>query len=435
MSMRRVPSLVLGLALLLAPAASHAIAVPLPTKDVTLNLGLQLKPAFFVTEAGTPDGTSPRYDFFLRETRFYAGGDIGNSFTYFLQISDDNFGKFGNTTGRFAVQDAWVGWGPMGIDGGTVVYIEAGQLYIPISRHYLTSDRNTVTANKQTDAFRFPNNTFVGFRDLGAQVRGWALDKRLGFRAMVHEGYTSFSQPAGNCATGGAGCITPKQNPAFGAFVNVDLIGSEEGTWLYNSYRWKTSPVLSVSGAFNYQSLALRNGFGSLTDQKLFTAGLYLDLPASERSELVVDATLYLNRNGSGSPNSGTGFAGTVGYRYGFIAPYVAYDYFQSSGCDATSVTSAAFAVCNANVESANSRIFKAGVNLFFNQSANHLNIEFGDNHGLSAFGPSSITTATAGYVPASLDPLFPGGPRRAFTNSLTNPSFKSVFIVWTLYL
>jgi hypothetical protein len=271
---------------------------------------------------------------------------------------------------------------------------------------------------------------------VGVQVRGWLLDKRIGFRGGVHEGYAPIDQAAGACATGGAGCITPRRNPGFGGFVNFDVIGSEEGTWLYSAYRWKTTPVLSVSGAFNYQSLALRNGFGSLADQKLITAGLYLDLPASERSELVVDATMYLNRNGSGTANTGTGVGAAVGYRYAFVAPYLAYDYFQSSGCDANAgVGASALAACNAAVETANSRNFKAGLNFFFNKSSNHLNIEFSDNHGLSAYGPSSITAATAGYVPASLDPLVPGGPRRAFTNSLANAAFKSLVAQWTFYL
>src|SRR6266851_3697702 len=56
-------------------------------------------------------------------------------------------------------------------------------------------------------------------------------------------------------------------------------------------------------------------------------------------------------------------------------------------------------------------------------------------DHGLSAYGPSSITATTAGYVPASLDPVTPGAPRRAFTNSLANPSFKSLLVQWTVYL
>jgi len=72
-------------------------------------------------------------------------------------------------------------------------------------------------------------------------------------------------------------------------------------------------------------------------------------------------------------------------------------------------------------------------VNLFFNKNLNHLNIEFGINHGLSAYGPSSITGA--GYVPTSLDPLTPAGPRRVFTNSLANPAFKSLLVQWTVFL
>jgi hypothetical protein len=86
-------------------------------------------------------------------------------------------------------------------------------------------------------------------------------------------------------------------------------------------------------------------------------------------------------------------------------------------------------------VDSADSRNFKAGLNFFFNKNLNHLNVEFGINHGLSIYGPSAITPATAGYTPASLDPATPGGPRRAFTNSLANPNFKSLVVQWTVYL
>jgi hypothetical protein len=433
--MKRASQLVLGLALLLGPAASYAISVPLPTTDATLNLNLQLQPQFVANEAGTPDGTNPSYDIFMRRSRISVGGNVGKSFSYFFQLDNPNFGKFGNFTGRTVAQDAWVGWAPTGIDGGTVVYIDAGLLYRPISRHVLGYTTNYVTADLQTDGFRLPNSPFPSFRDVGVQVRGWALDKKIGFRGGVYEGYAPVDQAAGTCTTGGAGCITPKRNPAFAAFVNFDLIGSEEGLWLYGAYKWGTSPILSVNVAGNYQSLALKNGLGSSTDQRLLATGLYLDLPMTEQAELVVDATVYLNGNGTGSPNTGTGVAGSVGYRYRFIAPYVAYDYFESSGCDAGSLTPSDLLLCSANVGTANSRNFKAGVNLFFDKNLNHLNIELGINHGLSAYGPSSISAAAAGYVPTSLDPLTSGGPRRVFTNSLANPSFKSLLVQWTVYL
>jgi hypothetical protein len=426
--------LLLASSMLVGPAA-YAVKVPLPVEGFTLNVGLQLQTQFIVNEAGTPDGRDPSYDFNVRRSRLMVNGDAGTNFSYFFQIDNANFGKFGNFTGRAIVQDAWVGWAPTGISGGTVVYVDAGLLLIPISRHLLESTTNFVTADVQGDAFRFPGNQFPAFRDVGAQVRGWAIDKKLGFRGGVYEGYAPITQPAGACAAGGSGCITPKRNPAFGGFVNFDVIGSEEGNWLYGAYKWGTHPILSVGVAGNYQSLALKNAFGNLTDQKLLAPDVYLDLPLNERIELVAETTVYLSSNGTGSPNTGTGVSAAVGYRYGPVAPYVAYDYFQSTSCDAASLDAALLATCKAGVDTADSRNFKAGINFFFDRNLNHLNVEFGVNHGLSAYGPSSITAGAAGYVPASLDPATPNGPRRAFTNSLANPSFKSLLVHWNVLL
>jgi hypothetical protein len=419
--------------LLFSPRISQAAKVPLPIEGATLNVSLQIQTQFLANEAGTPDGLNPSYDVFVRRTRVLVNGDVNQNVSYLFQIDNANFGKFGNFTGRAIVQDAWIGWAPTGISGGTVVYIDGGLLLIPISHHLLESTTNFITADVQGDAFRFPNSPFPAFRDVGVQVRGWALDKKIGFRGGVYEGYAPITQAAGACTSGGAGCITPKRNPAFGGFVNFDIVGSEEGAWLYGAYKWGKDPIVSVGVAGNYQSLALKNAFGSLTDQKLLAPDLYVNIPVGRDGELVGEGTLYLNGNGTGSANTGTGVAAAVGYRFGFLAPYVAYDYFQSSSCDAASLTAAQLTVCDNMVDTADSRNFKVGVNFFFNKNLNHLNVEYGINHGLSAYGPSSISAAAAGYVPTSLDPLTPGGQRRAFNNSLANPAFKSLLVHWNV--
>jgi len=219
----------------------------------------------------------------------------------------------------------------------------------------------------------------------------------------------------------------------LGGFVNFDILGSEESGWLYGAYKWGKDPILSVGVGANYQSLALKNAFGNLTDQRLLAPDLYLNFPVTEHAELVIEVPLYLNGNGTGSANTGTGLSASLGYRFGFIAPYVAYDYFQSTSCDAGSLSPGQLTHCNATVDAADSRECKAGVNFFFNKNLNHINVELSDNHGQSAYGPSSITAATAGYVPASLDPLTATGPRRVFTNSLTNPAFKSLLVHWNV--
>jgi len=428
-SLKLLPALLL----LLAPAASYAVNVPIPIEGATLNASFQLQTQFLANEAGTPDGTNSSYDIFVRRSRVLINGDINQNVSYLVQLDNPNFGKFGNFNGRAIVQDAWIGWAPTGIKGGTVVYIDAGILLMPLSHHLLESTTNFITADAQVDAFRFPGSVFPAFRDTGVQVRGWALDKKIGFRGGVYEGYAPVTQAAGACASGGAGCITPKRNPALGGFVNFDILGSEEGGWLYGAYKWGKDPILSLGVAANYQSLALKNAFGSLTDQRLLAPDLYLDLPITEQAELVSEVTLYLNGNGTGSANTGTGLSASLGYRFGFIAPYVAYDYFQSTSCDAGSLSSGQLATCNNTVDTADSRNLKVGVNFFFNKNLNHLNVELAANHGQSAYGPSNITAATAGYVPTSLDPVTATGPRRPFTNSLANPAFKSLLMHWNV--
>ena len=108
-------------AVLSAPASLHAVPVPLPPSvDATVNVDVLVQPQFLVNEAGAPDGTTPSYDLFLRRARFAINGNITKHFSYYFQIDDPNFGKYGNNTGRVVVQDAWVGWAPTGIEGGTV---------------------------------------------------------------------------------------------------------------------------------------------------------------------------------------------------------------------------------------------------------------------------------------------------------------------------
>src|SRR3954470_11580659 len=165
--MKACYTLALGVALLLLPVASYGVNVPIPIEGATLNVSLQFQTQLVANEAGTPDGTNPSYDLFMRRTRVLVNGDISPRFSYLLQIDNANFGKFGNFTGRAIVQDAWVGWAPTGITGGTVIYVDAGLLLIPISHHLLESTTNFITADVQGDAFRFPNSPFPAFRDVG----------------------------------------------------------------------------------------------------------------------------------------------------------------------------------------------------------------------------------------------------------------------------
>jgi|GEM_PF-2539662 len=431
------------LAALFVSGAANATKIPIPIEGATLNVSFQLQTQFLVNQDGTPDGLSNSYDIFIRRSRLLINGDLGPNFLYVIQLDNPNFGKFGNFTGRALIQDAWVGWAPFGLTGGNVLFVDAGILLVPASHNALESTTNFITADiDAASAFRLPGSALPNLRDTGIQLRGWALNKRIGFRGGIYEQYTpatvigsapaNSTTPAGTLCDPAASqsCVNPKRNPAFAAFVNFDLIGSEEGGWLYGAYKWGKDPILSVGLSGNYQSLALKTPFGDLTDQKLASADVYLNLPMSEQNELVVEATGYLNGNGTGSPNTGVGFSAQAGYRFGFIAPYAAYDYFQATSCD-SALPTALSASCLKVQDSLDSRNFRAGLNFFINKNLNHINLEFAENHGVAAYGPATINIGGAGYVPTTLEPAAAGGVRRAFNANLRNPAYYSILAHW----
>jgi len=193
------------------------------------------------------------------------------------------------------------------------------------------------------------------------------------------------------------------------------------GGWLYGAYKWGKAPIVSVGASAVYQSQALKNAFGNLADEKIFSADVYVKLPPGRGRGTRVGGDGYLNRNGSGSANTGVGFFADVGYRFTFVAPYVSYSYFNSDDCSGLTLSPAQTTTCNATIHTADSRNFKAGLNFFFNKNLNHVNLEFQVNHGMSGFGPQSITVANAGYVPAGIN------------NTLRISSQKSFLAHWNV--
>jgi hypothetical protein len=404
--------------LLIAPAAL-ATKVPLPVEGATLNLAVQVQPEALINESGAPNGVDASTDVFVRRTRLLINGDVGPNFSYLFQLDNANFGKYGNFGGRVIVQDAWVGWAPTGSTGGNVIYIDAGLLLIPLSRHLLTSTTNFITADVHTDEFRLGNNPFPGLRDTGVQIRGWWLDKKIGFRGGVYEGATPLSTSATGCPTG-VGCIAPKRYPEFAGFINFDLIGSEEGGWVYGDFKWGKNPIVSVGLSGLYQADALKNPTtGNVSNQKLASAGVYVDLPMTEAAEFVAQTVGYLGGMGTGSANSGKGFFVDAAYRFGFVAPYASFSYFEPDDCTDPALSTGQASTCNTAIALASSRNWKAGLNFFFNKNLNHLNLEFQVNHGRSGFGPQAITQAAAGYAPAGI------------TTSLRTPAQKSFLAHW----
>jgi len=417
--MRKNPSLLPAILLCLAPAASYAVSVPLPTKDVTLNLQVFIQPQLQISENGAPNGTDASYDLFVRRTRLQVNGDVGANWSYYFQVDNANFGKFGNFTSRMIVQDAWVAFGPLGTKGDNVLLLEGGLIFYPNARFTITSSANQPNIEGHPDMLRgYTSAVFPGTRSTGLQLRGWGLGKKIGFRGGIYEGV----QPT-SAATG------PNYHhyPALGLFVNADLIGSEEGSYLYQSIYFAKDPILSVSLAGTYQADALRTLKG-LANQRSLTSTVFLEFPLSEQQELIAILAGYLYGNGQGSRDTGKGLSFDVGFRYEFVRPYVSLEYFDSDDCTPSAGSGGVTAAQCVQAHTADSRNARFGLDFYINKTQNHVLAEFSLNRGQSAFGGQSVTAsaANAGYTP--------GGLPIQTVNNIGRTATKSFAMSWNCY-
>ncbi len=409
--MRKSLVLLPAMLLCLVPAASQAVDVPLPTKEATLNIQFYAQPRFQYTENGAPNGTDAAYDFFVRRTRVQANGSVGSNWLYLIQVDNANFGRYGNYTGRMIVQDAWASYGPFGTKGNNVLLIEGGLLFFPASRFTIMSSGNYPNIDGHADTIRgLTASQFPANRTTGLQVRGWWFDKKIGFRGGVFEGV----QP--QVGTG----LNPHRYPAFAGFVNFDIIGSEEGTYLYQGMLWAKEPVLSVSVAGGYQADALRTLKG-VTNMRQLTGTIFYDAPFPGDQEIAVTVGGYLYGNGTGSKDTGLALTGDAGYRIGMFHPYVSYEYFSSDDCTAgVDITTAQCA----QAHTADTRNFRAGIKFHFNKALNHLDLEWSLNRGQSQVGPTTISATSAGYSP--------GGLSTAQLSNLGRAGTSTVVAQWT---
>ena len=379
-----------------------------------MNINAIVQTQALFNENGTPDGTGWSKDIYVRRSRFQIYGDATKRFSYYVQVDNANFGKYGNFTGRMIVQDAWVSWGPGGTKGNNVLLLEGGLIFYPNSRFTITTSANQPNVDGHPDMLRgFTAGSLPGTRSTGLQVRGWGLDKKLGFRGGVYEGV----QPT-STATG----PNPKHYPAFGGFVNFDIIGSEEGSYLYQSIYFAKDPILSISLAGTYQASALRTLKG-LTNQRSATSTVFFDFPLSEQQEFVAILGGYLYGNGTGSRDTGKGLSLDVGFRYTFVRPYVSFEYFQGDDCTPGADVTAAQCVQAHTGDSRNTRF---GLDFYINKSQNHVLAEFALNRGQSSFGQQAVTAANPGYTP--------GGLPLATVNSLGRTASKSLTLSWNCY-
>jgi hypothetical protein len=371
-------------ALLLVSASARAVEVPVPIEGVKLVLNVQMQPWFQVLE----DFPAPNVgeQVYLRRIRLIASGQFTDQLLFLIDIDSPNFGRNGDFNGinqRELIQDAWIAWHPV-----ENLFVDFGLLLLPLARYTLQSTTSYTSMDFHVLSINAREPNTDGIRDMGVSLRGWLFDKRVGFRFGAYNGNrsTSFGGPSAANAPGTNNPAIDRQGaPRIAGMVNVNILDSEEGAWLYQGLYFGDKKVLSFNIGGEYQAGGVAAPYGP-TDHKAGALGVFFDYPMSADSEIIVNATGYRFWNGNGAANTGWAGYADLGYRYARWQPYVSTEFFFGDSCT-TDASGANLLPCAANTNEL--RIFSFGLNYWIKRNQIHLNSEFASTR------QGSLTLAT----------------------------------------
>jgi hypothetical protein len=383
-----------------AGAAKIALAPGVPgLEDASVSVNLQIQTWVQSVENQAPNGTSWNTQIFLRRIRPSLAGDITKQFHFFFQLDSPNFGRNG-TAGdpqgiaagagqtHVVVQDAQAIYEPT-----PGVFIEAGQLLLPLSHNQVQSTTSFVTLDLHSNTLRFPgwnataaagtgqtSTATTGLRELGVASRGWLFDKKVGYRVGVYNGARGTGgtyDPNNAASTAG---LNPDGIPQFGAYLHYNFLDTEERGWLYQGVYFNDKPILSVGVGGGFQPKAIHNvpnyGTGP-QDWRALAADLYAAIPPGPDQEIIAQGTYYNYDFGDHNPNTGNGFFVEFGYRFGTFQPEASFEYFSAN-----------------DTHTNDARIWTAGINWWYRR-INSLKLEFGTSK-LGTLAQTTIRSLTA---------------------------------------
>jgi len=196
---------------------------------------------------------------YMRRARFFLGGSIGQSLTYFLLWETANLGQpLANADGStnkqqltFAFNDAYLDF-----KVNPNVSIQAGLMLIPFTRNILqsTSTYWALDIGGVSASYIAATQTST-LRDTGAQVKINAADNHFELRGMVSEGVRLSDVTAPSAVPPAAVARNAgKNDPRFTAFAQYNFLDPDVG-YVFNGQYFGRKRIAGIAGGVDYQSI------------------------------------------------------------------------------------------------------------------------------------------------------------------------------------
>ncbi|HEX8111495.1 MAG TPA: porin [Kofleriaceae bacterium] len=202
---------------------------------------------------------------YLRRARFFFGGTIGKSLSYFILAESANngsptadaMGNINKNVTTFALNDAYLDF-----KVNDLLSIQAGLMLIPFTRNILqsTSTYWTLDVGAVSATYIAATETTV-LRDYGAQVKINAADNHFELRGMASEGVriadltpSAATPPAPVARNPG------KNNPRLTAFAQYNFLDPDTG-YVFNGQYFGRKKIAGVAAGVDYQPISSDNPY------------------------------------------------------------------------------------------------------------------------------------------------------------------------------
>ncbi len=297
----------------------------------SIKLRLLLQPWMQLVENGAPNGDAWGAEAYLRRARILLSGKVNDRISFFVETDMPNWGKEGDWTQAFFIQDAYVDFNLVRdssfIDSLDLAF---GMILLPFSHHNRQSAASLNTLDYHSVLIRFPTGSHKVWRDSGFELRGLFLNKRLDVRAGIFNGVRgkkSCSSP-----------LNPRDLPRFTGRMQVNLFDPEEG-FFYGGNHLGAAKIVSLGIGFDAQKKALYAGSFSAeaaVDYSAVTTDLIIDFPLNRDMSAIFQGNYFHYNRGtdlqySGSEVSMTGdaYGLEAGFRFKSWGPVISYEKFS----------------------------------------------------------------------------------------------------------
>lgn len=289
----------------LANPANAFVKVAGADDDYFLKLGFLVKPRLEVTHDVASDTTM--FDAYLRRARFLLAGQVSKWVSFFAETDQPNWGKGGAWGSAFFLQDAFVTF-----NFHEMAKVSVGMLLVSPNRHFRQSAVSLSTLDYHIKPAKFPAGQV--WRDMGIEVRGLALNKKIDYRLSI--------------TNGNAGAY--EDIPRFTGRIGFNFMDAEEGFFFGGNY-FNKKKLLSLGVGFDVQPITKDDTFFSLS------ADLGWSLPFKGGNVLTGNlGFLYYGEKNVAfcAGGAGMGFFFDVGYAIGRFQPTLVLDLFIPDGAD-----------------------------------------------------------------------------------------------------